>query len=210
MWGAQVEVGSEPSPYIRTTTGTVTANGDEIYGTLSGEVPQDQFSWYTAAIKQGSFVNSSTVLYIDAGVATDRSYHEFDGAGHSNWVVTSDNANTVAFTPTQVKSLNTLVRAAGSFDANNSSAIIRQDGAQPTGAPDDTVVVAINLPLTRISVGKHRTAALHLNGLVQEVRVYDTALSESEVLDMSNGNFPAEGHSGIGLGFGKMGAQGAQ
>jgi hypothetical protein len=33
----------------------------------------------------------------------------------------------------------------------------------------------------------------------------------NDILDLiSQGIFPASGHSGIGLGFGKMGAQGAQ
>jgi hypothetical protein len=52
--------------------------------------------------------------------------------------------------------------------------------------------------------------ATTVNGLIREIRYYDEGFQDSVVQDMSNGNFPAEGHSGIGLGFGKMGAQGAQ
>jgi hypothetical protein len=61
-----------------------------------------------------------------------------------------------------------------------------------------------------MEVGRRFNETAYLNGLIREIRYYNEQFDASTVEAMSNGNFPAEGHSGIGLGFGKMGAQGAQ
>jgi hypothetical protein len=49
-----------------------------------------------------------------------------------------------------------------------------------------------------------------VNGHIAEIRYYNERLDNETLENMSNGIFPVSGHSGIGLGFGKMGAQGAQ
>jgi hypothetical protein len=76
VWGAMFEAGSKPSPYIRTTTGTVTANADNVTGTLSGEIGTGPVAFYIRFKKQDTFDGNRYLYYLDDGSTTDR-YHSF-------------------------------------------------------------------------------------------------------------------------------------
>jgi hypothetical protein len=64
--------------------------------------------------------------------------------------------------------------------------------------------------IDNFNVGSLTNESLHWNGHIAEIRYYNERLDNETLENMSNGIFPVSGHSGIGLGFGKVGAQGAQ
>jgi hypothetical protein len=204
VWGAQMEVGSEPSPYIRTTTGTVTANADALAETT--------LTWFDGSkgtlfietdTPYGDSVDDFGLLSINDGTASNEYTLRVGNDDGAFNIVGGANAGSIAFVTNDYRTAG-IHRLVGAYAQDDM--VLYLDGT--AGTPDTLVDVPL-AGLTQLQVGI-RPSTPQINGLIREIRYYDERLADSVVQDMSNGNFPAEGHSGIGLGFGKMGAQGAQ
>jgi hypothetical protein len=151
----------------------------------------------------GDSVDDFGLLSINDGTASNEYTLRVGNDDGAFNIVGGANAGSIAFVTNDYRTAG-IHRLVGAYAQDDM--VLYLDGT--AGTPDTLVDVPL-AGLTQLQVGI-RPSTPQINGLIREIRYYDERLADSVVQDMSNGNFPAEGHSGIGLGFGKMGAQGAQ
>lgn len=174
------------SLYIPTTTASVTRSADDLQGSLSGEVPLVDFSYYAKFQKFGGYDANSAVVYVDDGSTSDRFFNVLDSGADSNiFTVTSAGDNGAALSPLNLE-LETDIQTAVGFSVDDLANYV--DGAL---VASDNTCAALADAQTRIQIGSYTVSPVHLNGLVTEVRFYDTRLTDAQLEAMSNGVFPS-------------------
>jgi hypothetical protein len=186
IWGRQIEVGEEPSPYIRTTTGTATASADNIKTTDLSWVGTDEHTFYFHGQRRatmpagGSYGfslndNSFTERFAMYGSANDFGALTVVATG-TDWApsITAFNNHTAA-----------AIRCVLGVAANDGE--IYTDGTQVATTSSLTVP---SVGLATLDLGKRQDDGAHWNGLIKEFRYYDQRFSSDVTGEISNGNFP--------------------
>ncbi|KKM55205.1 hypothetical protein LCGC14_1552850 [marine sediment metagenome] len=150
LWGAQVELGSTPTSYIPTTTGTVTRTADSLTAT--------DVSWFRAAVGtffwEGSFPYVDTVsraiLTLDDGDITDRFLFTRASSETITFSTTHSSDTDGASDGLAVISVNTTVSVTGAFADDDVNSIV--DGA--SSGQDTSAALPLADSMTTLRIGK--------------------------------------------------------
>jgi hypothetical protein len=191
FWGSDLQTGSFTTSHIPTTTASVTRNAD---------IPKTtDVSWYSQA--DGTFfvraqsTNISQVEYllsINDNTFQNRVYVNKSGGGPTKDEIdlaiqnaAGENALTAATSNSVTENTEFLTAAGYATD----DAAIYTDGIQTA---TDTLVDPPSGLLT-FDIGHAQNDTIILNGLIKEIRYYNTRLTNTQLEDMSNGTFPSFG-----------------
>lgn len=188
---AQLEVGAFPTSPIVTSGGTATRNADEVSTTDVVWLNYDAGTYYAHGQKDYAeagkiLVNASSSLNNYHSIGTNWNGSSFDFRAFT----TDGNDGQIqghSFTEGEV------VRAVLGYAANDMAAYVNGSSA----GTEETVDLPAG-PFNRIDIGNDRNGGAEYNGVISEIRYYDTRLTNAELEDMSNGTFPV---LDAGLGF---------
>jgi hypothetical protein len=194
MWGAQVEAAGFKTSYIPTTTASVTRNADNVDTT--------DISWFDNA-------NVSQVTWYGDG----QQHHEDHNL--ASYLFSLDNNSTsghyiaVSGTGGRTGQANGTIREGGNLDqvgSGNDDAVM---GARHRVAfswlQDDFLNLAVDgvlqtpvatdvdpsTTLLTFAIGRAYNEGSYWNGVIKELRCYDTRITDGQLEDISNGIFPS-------------------
>jgi hypothetical protein len=179
--------------HIPTTTASVTRNADDVRGTLTGEITRGPSSYYFKLQKQGAFDGNRQIFEHWAGTTADRAFMYVDSGADLNFLTASSGGDGCTMLPNLTLTLDTDIQAVVGFAENDS--VLYVDGNQEA---TDTTCALLNDDQITLFVGQSRSGTAHLNGLIKEIRYYDTRLTNEQLLDLSNGIFPSFGQTFVG------------
>ena len=181
IWGVQLEQGSFPTSYIKTTGSTATRSADVAsipvadfgYNQSEGTVVASYHAFSgqgsttrIAALNDGSTSNSIQMALLDAGTT----YHEVRSGGTA--VVTTVLAGTItddALTKTALAS--SLDDYAGT--TNGGTVGTDTSGAMPIG-------------ITTLNIGSHYSGNFPFNGHIKSIRYYPRRLSNAQLVQLTS------------------------
>jgi hypothetical protein len=181
IWGAQLEAGAFPTSYIPTTTAGVTRNADVVSTTDVSWVNSTAGTVYIDHIPGISIANGQRIFDLSGGAGTR--YCDLNHLTGGKINLFGSNSVTINSAGTPLTALTRMKLSAG-IEVNNYALYI--DGA---AAGTDTSTTALPTP-TALNVGSFSSNTNQLNGLVKEIRYYDTRFDNATLEAMSSGVFP--------------------
>jgi hypothetical protein len=185
VWGAQLEAQDHPFPYMRTTTGTATANKDNIETSDCDWYNNDEGTFYMS-ISRGPGYSSTAQRYIceiSTGFGADR-------------IFMYNTSNTPVMFATAGGVAQAIVSAADNpmsddeclFVATYATNDFNCFGDGSASATPDTSGTPSTETMTLFSVGKAFNETLHFAGLIKDIAFIPTKLSVTEATDLSAGD----------------------
>jgi hypothetical protein len=189
VWGAQLEAGAFPTSYIPTTTASVTRNLELVTSTsLSGEVGVLDGSFYVRAKQDPATNGANTIFQIDDGSNANRYLWYTPGSSTLRMITAADGGQSTVNVDAPA-ALTDGVFVESVVGLATDDAVAYQDGVI---GDTDVSYEGLNAAPTRIRVGQ--AGANQWNGVIAELRYYDERLDNNTLLNMSNGEFPAEAY----------------
>lgn len=197
IWGAQTELGEFPTSYIPTAGIAVTRDVDDIttQTDLSWYGDPDGFSIYASASQEVDHatddwqvfsLNPSSDRFLFYGpFSTARFVTVSSGAGNDVSLV-----STIGYVP------GTILQFAIGVEEDDAAMYI--DGSKEPATSDTDCILPVAANVTSFNISSI-SAGVSLNGNLQELRFYNTRLTDEQLLEMSQGNFPGGGSGSSGV-----------
>lgn len=189
IWGAQLEVGSFPTSYIKTEGSQVTRTGEECNRSLGQEFSADGLTLYTeymySGIGNGSA--SSPLLVVGNGGAASNAIWCSQPVIGGIRIISVSYPGGFASPSVTVDAVNKLVKAAVSFDASTKTLIGVVDVEGQKFIRTQTIP---NNPagLNLLRVGSVSSNNQVLNGTIYKSEIIPRVLSQSELEALTGGN----------------------
>ena len=175
-WGAQLEVGSVPTSYIPTTTGTASRSADviSVTGAVSGAIGQTEGTLYME-VDIRNMAKETYLIRIDEGAASNIL---------SLRTLTSNVVRTAITAPTTSGTINISSAAftAGivkiAFAYKSGEIALSVNGATALTANG---TFAFGASLNRITLGSNASASSEFNDRIRAVALYTTRLTNAEL-----------------------------
>jgi hypothetical protein len=188
FWGSQQETGLFATSYIanNSATASVTRNADAID-------PNTDTSWYTSTTDGGSIYIHGSILPGSLGKGEKIPF--FTSGGDNVYTrLNNTNSNHVSIG----LGATAILSGSAPSDAENGTRIVfafaENDCIQyldGSANGTDTSTNAVTGSITSLYIGRS-IGGSYWNGLIKEIRYYNTRLTNTQLEDMSNGEFPPE------------------
>jgi hypothetical protein len=187
VWGVQLEAGEFPTSYIPTTTASVTRNVDDVLTTDASWYNADESTIYSEAALAGSLGDIRGVLALSNGTVSERIIPYADSSGAVRFLAVTAGGNNAGISGAALYDpAGTYVKHATGLALND---VESYANGQRMGTGDTSYDPPSGISELRIGNSYNPTTE-HLNGLVKEIRYYDTRLDNATLEAMSSGVFP--------------------
>jgi hypothetical protein len=182
LWGAQLELGSNSTSYIKTTTASVTRNADVISKTaISALIGQTEGTLYTE-IKVNKLIGAASryIFHLSDGTANNRIYIAFSGAASNvlrarifNGGTLQCSINTSALTTTGTYKL--------ALAYKNNDIVFYVNGVQI-----GTDIVATIPTCSRVDIGQNYNNVAQLSDNISLSTLFKTRLTNAELISLTS------------------------
>jgi len=176
FYGVQDELGSVATSYIPTTTVSVTRAADVLtYPSAGNILAAGGFSSYKEVTMNGAYSNNPVLLQIDDGTDNNRTTEYFDGSRNiRTFTVTGGALQAGEIIPNVVTNTGVTFKTANVAFTNDFRFVVNGTA----GTPDTSGTTPV---VTTIRVGNGLGAAVVTGGTIRNVRLWQRALSNSEL-----------------------------
>ena len=174
IWGAQLEAGSFPTSYIKTTTAQATRNADaaSMTGTNFSEWYRQDEGAFFAETTSGNYV--SRLFDVSDGTSNNQ-MQATTTPSNVSWYVKRDGTTTANFSAGSASAANWDLRFSGAYKTDDFAASL--NGA---AALTDTAGSLIS-NASRITIGAQASGFAVLNGHIKKLAYYGKRLSNAEL-----------------------------
>ena len=174
----QIELGSVPTSFIPTTTGSVTRNADvvTVSGAVSGSIGQTEGTIY-AEVDVRQLVGLVAKTFIDIGVSSNRIFLGFTSLASNTIRLQIDSSEGLARVDIRAAvSSSGIIKIAAAYSSSNCALYV--NGASGTVTSNQTFTLST---LSNISLGKTLSDTAFFNDRIRAVALYTTRLTDAQL-----------------------------